>query len=135
MGRRTAIADAPVSSGIALGLAGALLALGVGFTAKPKLGAAVFGLPRDEDAALPYVRALGFRDVALAGALAALALKASPRALGLLCGASALIPLSDLALVGSRRGKDAAVSLGLHGLSAGVLTGLAAALLTADRRG
>ncbi|HYE43597.1 MAG TPA: DUF4267 domain-containing protein [Caulobacteraceae bacterium] len=131
----TAIAEAPVPSGVALGLAGALLALGAGFTARPRLGAAVFGLPRQDEAALPYVRALGFRDVALGAALAALALKASPRALGLLCAASALIPLSDMALVGSRRGREAAVSLGLHGLSAGVLTGLAVALLGAGRRG
>lgn len=131
---RPAIVEAPLASGVALGLAAALLALGAAFSARPRLGAAVFGLPRRGRDALPYVRALGFRDVALAGAIGVLALKASPRALGLLCGASAVIPLADMALVGGRRGPSAALPLALHGASAGVLTGLAVALLRPRRR-
>lgn len=67
MTTRPAIAEAPVSSGIALGLAGVLPALGFGFTAKPKLGAAAFGLPRQDAEALPYVRALGLHSLSAGG--------------------------------------------------------------------
>ena len=45
----------------ALALAGAFAGLGVIFLGTPRAASRLFGLPRDDPASLPYVRALGFR--------------------------------------------------------------------------
>jgi hypothetical protein len=51
---------------IALGLAGAFLLIAALFTLAPRRGALLFGIPAQHDDALFYVRAIGFRDLALA---------------------------------------------------------------------
>jgi hypothetical protein len=107
-----------------LALAGGLFAMGILFLAAPRAASRVFGLPRD-DGALPYVRALSFRDLGIAAALA-LATRGPRRSLATLAASLAVIPLADAALVAKRRGRRAWAPLVLHAASAAGLLSLAA---------
>ena len=110
---------------IVLGFSGTFLALGVLFVAAPRAGAAVFGLPAPEGAGLGYVRAIGFRDLALALYLAGLALLASRRALALVLALTVLIPACDVALVATVIGLSSPGYLALHGAAGLAFAGLA----------
>jgi hypothetical protein len=110
---------------IVLGLSAVFLLLGLLFIAAPRWGALLFGIPVSEGEAFSYVRAIGFRDVALALYIAALALWSTPRALSLVLGLTVLIPVLDLALLISVRGLSSPEHLALHGVSAVCFAGLA----------
>lgn len=109
----------------ALALAGAFAGLGVIFLGTPRAASRLFGLPRDDPASLPYVRALGFRDLGLAAAMGLTALRG--RGLRSLAAGAALIPALDAALVARRRGRAAAPSAALHLVSAAALLALVGA--------
>ena len=105
--------------GTAFGLLGRFI------IALPRPASILFGIEAEGEAALAYVRALGFRDLALSLYLLALrgvSLRASRRLLGL----SAVIPAGDLALVLAESGFSALVPLLLHAASGIVLLILAA---------
>jgi len=108
-----------------LSLAAAFLGIGLLLIFAPRWGAALFGIPGETEPAQSYVRALGFRDLALALYLVGLGLFVSRAALSFVLGASVLIPDCDLALVASTQGTAAAGSLVLHAAGGACLAALA----------
>jgi hypothetical protein len=94
-------------------LAAAFLAIGILFIAAPRPSAVLFGIPA-EGPAEPYIRAIGFRDLALALYLAGLTLLSTKRAVATVLGASVLIPICDIALVVLTTGLSSPGSFALH---------------------
>ena len=78
-----------------------------------------------EASAQAYVRAIGFRDIALALYIAALTLFSTRRALCLVLGLTVLIPVCDLALLTALRGFSSPAHLALHAVSAVCFAALA----------
>jgi hypothetical protein len=101
------------STWLVLLLAAAFLAIGILFIAAPRPAAVLFGIPA-EGPAEPYIRAIGFRDLALALYLAGLTLLSTRRAVATVLGASVLIPICDLAMVMLTTGLSSPGSLALH---------------------
>lgn len=110
---------------LAAALAIALGALGLLLIIFPAVGSILFGIPADNSEALSYVRALGFRDIALCLWLLALS-RRSPPAARLLLGFGVVIPAGDLVLVLLERGLAAPLPLALHAMSGLCLLLLAA---------
>jgi Domain of unknown function (DUF4267) len=75
------------------------LCLGSLFIVSPSTGAAIFGIPAPNGISAGYLRAIGFRDVALALYLASLACFSTRQAVCLVLVASVFIPLCDVILV------------------------------------
>lgn len=122
-GRSSLDADLPARAGA--GVFAALFAgLGLSILAAPRTGASVFGLPAGGQA-LPFVRALAFRDLGLA-AIFALAAK-NPRhgQVGAVALGASVIPCLDAVLVARRRGHRALPALALHALSGAALLAVA----------
>lgn len=105
------------------------MALGVVFIAAPDLGAAVFGLPAPEGDGAAWVAVVGLRDLAFGGYVLALALFSSRRAVGLVLGVTALIPLGDILVLLAVRGFSSPGHLLLHLMSAGVMAAAATLML------
>ena len=84
---------------IVVALAVVFLALGGFFIAVPVRAAILFGLPAPENEGLAYIRAIGFRDVALGLYLLGLLLWSSRGAVRVVIGASIVIPVCDVVLV------------------------------------
>ncbi|WP_322965385.1 DUF4267 domain-containing protein [Sphingomonas fuzhouensis] len=80
-------------------LGGFFLLLGLVFILTPKAGAAIHGVAGDGPGMLLYVRAVGFRDLALSAYLIGLAYAGSVRGLTILGAATVVIPISDTALL------------------------------------
>jgi hypothetical protein len=93
-----------------------LLALGLVLIVSPRLGAAIFGIAT-EGSGLAYVAALGVRDLAFGLYVAALALFASRRAVGIVLAITVLIPAGDIAILLMERGLSSPGHLLLHGAS------------------
>jgi Domain of unknown function (DUF4267) len=106
---------------VVLGMAGVFLLLGLAFIADAELGAAIFGIPAAEATGRSYVRALGLRDLALGLYLIGLTWFASRRAVGIVLGATLVIPAGDLLLILTQAGLSSPSHLLLHGLSALIL--------------
>lgn len=92
------------------------LCLGGLFIASPASGAAIFGIPVPNGVSAGYLRAIGFRDVALALYLGGLACFSTQRAVCLVLGASVFIPVCDVILVWSS-GTAAPWQIALHVVS------------------
>ena len=114
----------PVWLALVRALAAAFGSLGALLIAWPQAGSGLFGLVADNDLALAYVRALGFRDIALSFYLLILS-RVSRRACRVVLGVSVVIPACDLLLVIVERGVTAPFSLFLHALSGLCLAALA----------
>jgi hypothetical protein len=87
------------STWAALALGIAFLILGVAFAAAPRFGAWLFGIEAEPGTTLAYVRAIGFRDVALAFYIFGLIAFGTRRALSVVLAASLVNPACDIALV------------------------------------
>ncbi len=101
-------------------LSAVFLCLGGLFIASPASGAAIFGIPAPNGVSAGYLRAIGFRDVALALYLVGLACFSTRRAVCLVLGASVFIPVCDVILVWSS-GTAAPWQIALHVVSGGSL--------------
>jgi hypothetical protein len=112
-----------------LAMAAVFLLIAALFVAVPALGAAVFGIPAPDGAGLAYVRALGLRDLALGLYLLGLVRFASRRAVGIVLGATVVIPAGDMLLVLTQDGLSSPGHLLLHGLSGACSASLALWLL------
>ncbi|WP_246687828.1 DUF4267 domain-containing protein [Methylorubrum extorquens] len=99
-------------------LSAVFLCLGGLFIASPASGAAIFGIPAPNGVSAGYLRAIGFRDVALALYLVGLACFSTRRAVCLVLGASVFIPVCDVILVWSS-GTAAPWQIALHVVSGG----------------
>jgi hypothetical protein len=111
-----------------------LIALGLVLIISPRLGAAIFGIGT-EGTGLRYVAALGVRDVAFGLYVAALALFASRRAVGIMLALTVLIPAGDIAILLTERGLSTPGHLLLHGLSGLYMAGAALWTLSGSRQG
>ncbi len=111
---------------VILAVAAGFLLLGSLFILAPRAGAALFGIPAPEGLGLAYLRAIGFRDLALSLYIASLALLSTRRALAIVLGLTTLIPLCDTALVAHAIGLSSPGHLALHGASALLFASLAA---------
>jgi hypothetical protein len=121
---------------VVLGLSAIFLLLGILFIAVPRWGAFLYGIPAPDGVAASYVRAIGFRDMALALYMAVLTLWSTPRALSLVLGLTVLIPVLDLALLLTVIGVSSPGHLALHGASGVCFAGLALWVAgTSDRNG
>ncbi|WP_230529948.1 DUF4267 domain-containing protein [Microvirga roseola] len=98
-------------------LAATFVGLGVLFVLAPGLGALVFGLPAPEGTSFGYLPAIGLRDLAFGIYLLILSLTATRRIVGLIFGATVLIPIGDMTIIAVERGLEAAGYLLLHGFS------------------
>jgi hypothetical protein len=90
--------------------------LGGLFVVLPEPGAAFYGLPSRDTAALFYVRAVGLRDLALATYLLGLARTGQRRALSIVFIGTLVIPAGDMLLLASSGAAHPAHYL-LHGAS------------------
>ncbi len=113
---------------VVMGLAAVFVGLGIIFLVAPRLGALVFGVPAPEGEALVYLPVIGLRDLAFGLYLAALAMLASRRTVGIVLGLTVLIPVGDMILLALTRGL--APQLALHLLSGLAVGGVALWLLT-----
>jgi hypothetical protein len=104
---------------LALGLGG----LGLVFIAAPRWGAAIFGLPPPEGAALAYIPVIGLRDLAFAGYLLGLLWRGDRGAASLVLAVTLLIPLGDIAILLAVRGPGAGWHLLPHAVSAAAVLG------------
>ncbi len=118
-----------VGAWVVLAMAGVFLLIAALFVAAPALGAAVFGIPAPDGAGLAYVRAVGLRDLALALYLLGLACFSSRRAVGIVLGATVVVPVGDVLLVLAREGVSSPGHLLLHGLSGACCAAVALWLL------
>lgn len=116
-----------------MALAVVFLCLGGLFTVSPPTGAVIFGIPAPSGVSVGYLRAIGFRDVALAFYLAGLACFSTRRAVGLVLIASVFIPFCDVILVWMS-GSAAFWQIALHGVSGVALVLLAAWMFWAPVR-
>ena len=112
------------STWAALLLGAAFLMLGIGFAAAPQAGAWVFGIGPADGTALAFVRALGFRDIALALYIFGLIAQSAKRALSIVLAASLVIPACDVALVLSVSGFGSVAQVFLHVAAAVGLAGI-----------
>ena len=117
------------AAGVVLGMAAVFLLIAALFLAAPALGVAVFGIPAPDGAGLAYVRAVGLRDLALGLYLLGLARFSSRRAVGVVLGATVVIPAGDMLLVLARQGLSSPGHLLLHALSGGCCAAVALWLL------
>ena len=110
------------SLGVALLASLAIIGIGVGYLAAPRVMAPSFGLPPPQAASdvFWWLRLTGTRDVA--PGLRALCgwPVGAPGQLGIFLLISALIPLGDMATVLAAKGRTA-TALGVHGLTAAVM--------------
>jgi nitric oxide reductase large subunit len=105
-----------LTAGLALGLG----VLGVFFVFAPTPASSLFGIEAPAHADLAYVRAVGFRDIALCLAILVVLPMSKPATRRLLA-ASALIPACDIALVLLESGPSPILPLLLHAASGAVL--------------
>lgn len=105
-------------------LSGTFIALAALFIMRPEQAAAVFGLESRDSASLFYVRAIGFRDLALAAYIVGLSLAGERRALFIVLIGTLVIPVSDMMLL-AWSGAGASVCYVLHGASLLCFAGLA----------
>ncbi len=109
------------------------MALGGIFILAPRLGAAIFGLPAPEGASAVWVAVVGTRDLVFGGYVLVLATLSTRRAVGVVLGVTALIPLGDILILLAVEGVASPWHLLLHLASAGVVAATAAWTLRRTR--
>ena len=120
---------------LALGMAWlvalAIIAIGIGYLARPRRMTGSFGLPLPEDGPhiAGWLRLKGVRDVVAGLAVLAFLAWGGPREVGLLLLVEALIPLGDMLVVLAAKGSIQRAP-GVHGLTAALMVVAAVALLT-----
>ena len=120
------------STWAALSLGSAFLALGIGFAAAPRVGAWIFGIEAEPGSTLAYVRALGFRDIALSFYIFGLIAFGTRRGLSAVLAASLVIPACDVALVLAVSGWSSIGQVFVHLAGAASLAIVAAWLRAGD---
>ena len=115
----------PVEKLVAIGLGAVFLLLGGLFIVLPDWGALLFGIEPPQGEGLSYVRAIGFRDLALGLYVAGLAVWSNRRALCIVLALTTMIPVTDFALVLALKGLAAIPNLVLHGISDAIFSGTA----------
>ena len=125
----------PMPTKIGYGLSGLLgagiIVIGTRFLVAPRAAAAAYGIADEQGgpASDPYLAVKGVRDIA-SGVVAFVLLAAGkPHILGRYLAAYSMVPVGDAVIVLQRNGRKA-TAYGVHGTTAVVMLGTAAALLT-----
>lgn len=100
-----------------------LMALGSIFILAPEMGGAIFGIPAPEGEGASWLAVVGLRDLVFGGYVIALALYSDRRAVGVVLGVTALIPLGDVLILLVIQGFSSPGHLLLHLASAGIMSG------------
>lgn len=110
---------------LAAALTGGMALLGVVATGAPRFASGLYGVRAEDAAGAAWVRAAGLRDLGLALALAAFLVYGHPHSAAVLCIATGLIAVGDLANVVGTRGPRPLLPLGTHlsGIVGGLLAG------------
>lgn len=101
------------------------MALGSIFILAPEMGGAIFGIPAPEGEGASWPAVVGLRDLVFGGYVIALALYSDRRAVGVMLGVTALIPLGDVLILLAVQGSPSPGHLLLHLASAGIMSGAA----------
>jgi hypothetical protein len=112
--------------GMALLVALAIIAIGIGYVASPTTMTRSFGLPLPENGTNVawWLRLKGVRDIAAGLAVLAFMAWGAPSGVGLILLVEAIIPVGDMLVILAAKGSTKS-ALGIHGLTA-VLMVLAA---------
>jgi hypothetical protein len=130
--------DIPVRSStttIGYGLSGLLgagiIAIGARFLVAPREAAAGYGITTKQGAPAsdPYLATKGVRDIALGVATFALLAAGKPHGLGRYLAAASIVPIGDAIIVLRNHGPKA-TAYGVHDVTAAVMLGTAALLLS-----
>jgi hypothetical protein len=119
------------ASKIGYGLSGVLgagiILVGARFLVAPRVAAAGYGITTEQDD--PYLAAKGVRDIASGVAAFALLAAGKPHVLGRYLAAASIIPIGDAIIVLRNNGRKA-TAYGVHDVTAAVMLGTAALLLS-----
>ena len=110
------------STGVALLVAIAIIAIGVLYLSNPRAATTSFGLPLPEEGAniTWWLRLKGGRDVASGLVVLALMVWSSSRTVGIVLLVEAMIPASDMSLILAAKGSTKR-AFGIHGLTAALM--------------
>jgi hypothetical protein len=116
--------------GLALLLALAIIAIGAQYVVSPMTATRSFGLPLPENGANVawWLRLKGVRDIVSGLILLAFMGRGDLRAVGIILGVAALIPIGDMALILAAKGSTKS-AFGVHGLTAAVMILVAVPLI------
>ena len=105
--------------GIALLVALAIIAIGIGYVTSPTTLTRSFGLPLPESGTniAWWLRLKGVRDIAAGLAVLAFMVWGTPRGVGLILLVEAIIPVGDMLMILAAKG-SAKSAFGIHGLTA-----------------
>ena len=115
-----------VALGMALLVALAIIAIGIGYVASPTTVTPSFGLPLPESGTniAWWLRLKGVRDIAAGSGLLAFMAWGTPHGVGIILLVEAIIPVGDMLVILAAKGSTKS-AFGMHGLTA-VLMVLAA---------
>jgi hypothetical protein len=116
--------------GIASLVAVGIIAIGVQYISAPRSAARTFGLPPPETGAhIPWwLRLKGVRDIASGLTILSLMAWSTPRVIGIILLAEAVIPLGDMLVILGGKG-SAKAAFGIHGITAVVMVLAASTLI------
>jgi hypothetical protein len=116
--------------GLALLLALAIIAIGTQYVVSPMTATRSFGLPLPENGANVawWLRLKGVRDIVSGLIVLAFMGRGDLRAVGIILGVAALIPIGDMALILAAKGSTKS-AFGVHGLTAAVMILVAVPLI------
>lgn len=108
--------------GMALLVALAIIAIGIGYVASPTAMTRSFGLPLPESGTHTdwWLRLKGVRDIAAGLALVAFMAWGFPRGVGIILLVEAIIPVGDMLVILAAKG-SAKRAFGIHGLTAALM--------------
>jgi len=120
--------------GIAVLVALAIIAIGIGYVASPRSVTRSFGLPLPEDGAhiAWWLRLKGVRDVASGLAVLALMTWGTPREVGIILFVEAFIPVGDMLVILAAKGSTRS-AFGMHGMTAAAMVLAAITLMMSVR--
>lgn len=124
----------PLSIGLALFLALAIIVIGTLYLVRPMATTRSFGLPLPGTGAniAWWLRLKGVRDIASGLALLAFMAWGTPLAIGIILLALALIPVGDMLVVLAAKG-SARSAFGMHGVTAVVMVFTAVSMMMGGR--
>ena len=123
-----------IALGIASLVALAIIAIGIQYIAAPRTATRSFGLPLPENGTSIswWLRLKGVRDIASGLTVLSLMAWGTPRVVGIVLFAEAVIPVGDMLVVLGGKGSTKA-AFGMHGITAVVMVLTAIALIMGVR--
>lgn len=123
-----------LSTGLALLLALAIIAIGTQYLVRPRTATRSFGLPLPESGAniVWWLRLKGVRDIASGLAVLAFMVWGTPFGVGIILLAEAFIPVGDMLVILGAKG-SAKSAFGMHGATAVVMVFTAISMMMGGR--